>query len=468
MNCFHTGGSAAVALLAGTLILTACGDDADQETGASDDGGPVTLTIAENAIRGGKNAQVAEWIEDWVIPEFESRMADDGVDVTVEFEGSGADDEDYKTALALDLSTEEGADVIGGFDGIWTGEFAQAGYIQPLEEIHSDAGQWDGWEQIPEAVQQNMSFQGERYGIPVGTDGRVIYFNKELFADAGLPTDWQPTSWDDILDAARALQELDDVVPLQINAGTPMGEATTMQGLLPLLAGAGARVYDEESETWLGASPEMQQVLEFYETIYVEEELGDPLLQQEAAGRDNSFLMFSEHQLGMLIEGDYLWRAVVNADSDIAPMENRDEVVGWAKIPAVEPGAGLNGQDFVSMSGGGGQVLNPYTDHPELAWELLAFMNSPDAMMERYADEPRITARADVNDQLPLDDMISFVANEVLPITFYRPSLEAYPEVSIALQETTEAVVTGASPTDAAAEYRSSLEGIVGAENIAD
>ena len=35
-------------------------------------------------------------------------------------------------------------------------------------------------------------------------------------------------------------------------------------------------------------------------------------------------------------------------------MADRDEVVGWAKIPAREPGAGINGQDFVSMSGGSG------------------------------------------------------------------------------------------------------------------
>ncbi|AYY13891.1 extracellular solute-binding protein [Actinobacteria bacterium YIM 96077] len=462
-------GGFAVGLSTAALVLAACGSDDDSDAPA--DGEEVTeatLTIAENAIRGGKNAEVAEWVEDWVIPEFEEMKAEDGVDVTVEFDGSGADDEDYKTSLALDLQTGEGADVIGGFDGIWTGEFAQADYIQPLNEIYSGADDWEGWDQVPEAVQQNMSFEGDRYGIPVGTDGRVIYYNTELFAEAGLPEDWQPTSWEEILDAARQLQELDGVTPIQINAGTPMGEATTMQGFLPLLAGTGAEIYDEDASLWMGASPEMQQVLDFYNTIYVEEELGDPLLQQEAAGRDNSFLMFSEHELGMLIEGDYLWRSVITPDSDIAPMEDRDEVVGWAKIPAVEPGAGVGGQDFVSMSGGGGQVLNPNTDYPELAWELLSFMNSKEALLERYGDDPRITSRADVNEELDLDEMIRYITDEVLPITFYRPGLEEYPEVSIALQESTEAVVTGTSPADAAEQYQSSLEGIVGDENIAN
>ncbi|NEE03413.1 extracellular solute-binding protein [Phytoactinopolyspora halotolerans] len=465
-------GSIAAALLIPALVLAACGGDDDDSPdngngeGQQDgDGGQITLTLSENAIRGGKNTEAAEFIEDWLIPEFEAMKAEEGVDVTVNFEGAGSDDEDYKTAMALDLSTGEGADVLS-LDGIWVGEFAQAGYIAPLEEVHPDATSWDGWEQIPEAVQQNMTFDGQLYGIPGGTDGRVIYYNKELFAEAGLPEEWQPTSWEEILEAARALKEIDGVIPIQLNGGVNMGEATTMQGFLPLLVGTGANIWQDDM--WLGGSEQVQQVLDLYATIYGEEELGDPLLQQEAAGRDNSFLQFSEGSIGMLLEGDYFWRSVINPTSDLAPMENRDEVVGWAMIPAMEPGAGINGQDFVSMSGGGGHVLNPNTEHPEHAWDLMAFMESPEALMERHADDPRITARTDVNDEIITDEMIRFIADEVLPITAYRPGLEAYPQVSIALQEATEAVVTGMSPADAAAQYQSTLEGIVGAENIAD
>jgi multiple sugar transport system substrate-binding protein len=452
------------ALLASALVLAACGsgDDVDLDDPMRNaDATELTLTITANAIVGGKNSAHAEWIRTWLIPEFEAMKAADGVDITVEFEENGADDEDYKTQIALDLSTGGGADIIDGFDGIWVGEFAQAGYIHPLEQIAGDAvGQWDGWPQIAEAVQQNMSFEGERYGIPGGTDGRVIFYHKELFGEAGLPDQWQPASWDEILDAARALKELDGVTPIQINAGTAMGEATTMQGFLPLLVGAGARIWDDG--LWQGASPAVTQVLELYETIYVTEGLGDPLLQQEAAGRDNSFLQFSEGEIGMLIEGDYLWRGVVNPDGGIAPMDDRDEVVGWAKIPAVQPGAGVNGQDFVSMSGGGGFILNPNTDYPQQAWEFMTFMHSPEALQNRFADEPRITSRDDVNATLLDDPMIRYVAEEVLPITFYRPGLEIYPRVSAALQEATGAVAAGTSAADAAADYQAALEGIVG------
>jgi multiple sugar transport system substrate-binding protein len=461
------GRTTAAALLVPGLVLTAlsaCGDGDDvdlNDPNRNADATELTITITANAIAGGKNAELAEWLQDWAIPEFEAQMAADGVEVTVEFAENGADDEDYKTQIALDLSTGGGADLIDGFDGIWVGEFAQAQYIRPLEEIAGDAiAEWDGWAQIPEAVQQNMSFEDQLYGVPGGTDGRVLYFNKELFAQAGLPEDWQPTSWEEILEAGRALKEIDGVTPIQINAGTAMGEATTMQGVLPLLVGAGVRIWD--GGTWQGASAAVTQVLELYETIYATEELGDPLLQQEAAGRDNSFLQFSEGEIGILLEGDYFWRSVINPDGGIAPMENRDEVVGWAMIPAVQPGGGVDGQDFVSMSGGGGFILNPNTRYPQQAWQFLEFINSVDAQLNRHADEPKITSREDVNSQLINDPMISFIAEEVLPITFYRPGLEVYPQVSVALQEATGAVASGTPAAEAAASYQSALEGIVG------
>src|SRR5690606_7074652 len=103
--------------------------------------------------------------------------------------------------------------------------FAEAGYIAPLSDVGGKSvDDWDGWAQIPDAVQNALSFDGDRYGVPQGADGRVLYYNKDLFAQAGLDEDWAPESWDDILDASRDLKKLDGVTPIQLNAGTAMGE----------------------------------------------------------------------------------------------------------------------------------------------------------------------------------------------------------------------------------------------------
>jgi len=450
----------------GAFVLAGC--SAETET-ASTGGGqtstaPVTLTITTNSISGGKNSVEANWIADWVIPNFEAAMAAEGRDVTVVFEPQGVDDEDYKTKISLDLQSSSGADVIA-IDGIWVGEFAEAGYIKPLTEVAGSAvDSWEGWSQIPAAVQNAMSFEGERYGVTQGADGRVLYYNKDLFTQAGLPTDWQPKSWEEVLAAARTLKSLNGVTPIQLNAGTAMGEATTMQGLLPVLVGTGQRVFEDGK--WVG--PEgLTEALELYKTIYIDEKLGDAILQQEASGRDTSFQLFAEGKIAILLEGDYFWRGVINPNQGIAPMEDRETVVGYAKIPAIRPGAGINGQDFVSMSGGGGRVLNPNSANPELAWALLSFMNSKEAFEARFAGTISISPRNDVNEaNLASDAMLTFVSEQVLPITAYRPGLAAYPQVSVLLQQATLDVVSGKAVDAALQTYVSGLAAIVGQDAI--
>ena len=429
------------------------------------DGEAVNISILENAVRGGKNAATAEWLFEDVIPAFEEQMAADGTNVSVELIEGGAGDEDYKTRLALDLRSGAGADILG-FDQFWLSEFAAAGYLAPLTEIVGpQIDDWEGWNAIPEAVQGSLVLDDQRYGVPFGTDGRVLFYNKDLFEQAGLPTDWQPTSWDEILEAGRTLQsELPDVTPLQFNAGQSMGEATTLQGFIPILLGTGIELYDDG---WVGNTPGMQDALGFFDTVYGEG-LGNADLQLRADARDRSFEMFANGEIAVLAESDYFWRSVVTPEDGLFPMENRDEVVGYTRIPAQEPGAGIRGQDFVSASGGTGRVMNPNTEHPEVAWEFLKYLGSEEAVQAFVEREPRITARTDVNEAaLEGQPMLQYIAEEVLPITWYRPGFEAYPQVSTAIQETVEDVVADRSSVEeAAGQWESRLTEIVGEDEI--
>jgi multiple sugar transport system substrate-binding protein len=465
MRARRTRALAAAAVTA--LALAGClGQQQESDTGRNADAKDVTLTITGNAVAGGKNDLGARWVSDWVIPEFTKQQKAKGVNVTVEYDGTGVDDGEYKAKIALDFNTDIGGDVVE-LDGIWLGEFAQGGQVRPLDEVvgRDEVDAWDGWGEIPDAVQALGEFEGKRYGIPVGTDGRVIFFNKKLFAQVGLPADWQPTSWDEITAAAVSLKQLPGVTPVQLNAGTAMTEATTMQGVLPLLAGAGAEI--NQDGRWQGATEEVRQVLDFYQQVY-RGGLGDPLLAQEAKGRDRSFELFAQNKIGILFESDYFWRSVVDPTVGVAKMADRDAAVGWAKIPAMAPGAGVGGQDFVSMSGGSVRVVNPKTKYPQQAWELLQFMNSAEATKARLGDTAQVTQREDVNAEvLENDPMLSFVAEEVLPITRYRPGLADYPKVSTALQQATADIIAGRSADQAAASYQDALIEAVGEDKVA-
>lgn len=420
-----------------------------------------TLSITFRGVTGGVNAQTVQWIAEYVKPNFEA--ANPGVTVNIiEFGGS---DEALKQQYALDLSVGAGADVMG-FDGFWIPEFVEAGLLKPLSEVGGAAvDDWEGWSHIPAGLQGLLGFGGERYGIAQGTDFRMIHTRIDLLEAAGIAdaANWQPTSWAELLDTARAVKAaFPDSFPLQINAGTAMGEATTMQGYYMLLLGTGHFLLDDAGK-WIVRSQGILDTLELYKTIYVDEQLGDARLQLVQDGRNRTFANFRDGVTALLVEGDYFYRGPTAPGQEFE-VANRDQVMGWAKMPAQVPGAGLRGQDFVTISGGTGFTLNPNTAHGELAWKLLAFMNSKESLDAAQLIQPRIRVRDDV--PVPNAPFLTETAAALGPLTTARPNQSVYAEVSAAAQLMTERVVSGQmTPRQAMDAFAEAIIELVGAEN---
>lgn len=454
--------SVGLALIAG-LLLGGCTQDEPRSEPS-----PITITMLDNVDRGGKNSAKAEWLQDFVIPSFEAEMSARSTPVEVELTESGIDDEDYKAGVKLELDAGSAPDVIG-FDQFWLAEFVDAGLLEPLTDVVGpEVASWEGWTQIPGAIQNSMEFNGLRYGIPLGTDGRVLFYNKRLFRRAGMDELWEPRSWTDIVSTAQKLQRrLPSVTPLQLNAGVAMGEATTLQGFMPILLGTGRGIYDEPSGLWLGDTAQLRAALGFFDDVY-SGGLADRELQTDPEGRDRSFELFSTGKIAILAESDYLWRSVLNPDGDYFPMPTRDRDIGWARIPAMEPGAGIRGQDFVSASGGSAAILNPASTHPAEAWEFMTYMHSRESLTDYLSREPRLSAREDVNrGVVDNDPLLTFIAREVLPITWFRPGFPEYADVSRSIARMVEDVATGRSSVeDAATTFETELKRVVGDESV--
>ncbi len=420
----------------------------------------VDLDVTCRCVIGGVNSATAQWIEESVIPAFEAANPD----VNVTLNQFGGEDAQLTQQLALDFSTGAGPDV-SAFDGFLIPSFVEGGLLKSLDEVAgAEVNDWSGWAALSEGSRALMEYQGKYYGIPLGTDVRMIYTRKDMLAEAGIDADnWQPTSWEEILEAARAVKKaFPDSFPIQLNAGVAMGEATTMQGYWLALLGTGEAVTDENGK-FIVSSQGILDTLNLYKTIYVDEQLGDQRAQLLADGRNRSFANFRDGVTALLLEGDYFYRSVTPEGSEFA-VENRDEVMGWAKVPAKEPGAGIRGQDFVTISGGTGFVLNPATDTPAEAWAFLSFMNEPEQLAAFQKLQPRITARTDV--AIPDNPFLTETSQALLPLTTARPNDPNYNAVSSEIQRMTEAVVSGElSPEDAMAQYKAAVIAIVGEEN---
>ena len=157
-------GVAAATLAAGCSSSKSGGGPADVRS--ADQPKNPTLVITANDIAGGKNSDEAKWIQGTLIPDFVKAEAAKGITANVTFRANGVDDNAYKSKLALDLQSGTGDDVFA-LDGIWVGEFADAGYLKPLTDVAgSQVDGCDGWTRITPSVQALGAYQGKRYGVP--------------------------------------------------------------------------------------------------------------------------------------------------------------------------------------------------------------------------------------------------------------------------------------------------------------
>jgi multiple sugar transport system substrate-binding protein len=422
------------------------------------------LTMTCQCVVGGVNSAEAQWVVKYVIPNFEKQMSAAGTPVTVTLNQFGGSAEAERQQYALDLSVHKGYDVMA-FDGFWIPQFASGDLIKPLETVAGDAvANWDGWSHISQGIQDIMAYNGKRYGIANGTDVRMIFYRKDIFKKAGVQgaDSWQPTSWQDLINTAETIKKaFPDDFPLQIDAGTNMGEATTLQGYYMLLLGTGEQPF--QNGKWVVKSQGILDTLNFYKKIYVDTKLGSQRVQLVKNGRDQSFANFRDGITSMLVESDWFYRSVTAPGSEFA-VKDRDQVMGWAKMPAEKPGMGIRGQNFVTASGGTGWILNPNTAHPKEAWKLLAFMNSKTARDAYETYQPSISARNDV--PVPDNPFLTNTAKVLLPLTVSRPNNDAYAKVSEQIQLMTQNVVSGQmSPEQAMDAYADAVTKIVGADN---
>jgi multiple sugar transport system substrate-binding protein len=80
--------------------------------------------------------------------------------------------------------------------------YARDGLLYSAEEVLSPTTRDD----FIEAFARGGQFQGKLYGFPILSSARAFFYNRELFAKAGLAA--PPKTWDDFVQAAKKLQAL--------------------------------------------------------------------------------------------------------------------------------------------------------------------------------------------------------------------------------------------------------------------
>jgi ABC-type glycerol-3-phosphate transport system substrate-binding protein len=180
--------------------------------GGSDDGGSSSASSSETSAAK-KPSEVSGTVTVWdlasgnfagydpvneeLIAEFEAKYPKVTVDhVPQPFEGF---EPIYKAAFAA----HEGPDVMM----MLTAAAGALSYTQGLEvlndritpEMQEEITNWG-------TATPGFSEEGDHYGVPIGSNGQIFYYNKELFEKAGLPREFQPKTWDELREAGEKLK----------------------------------------------------------------------------------------------------------------------------------------------------------------------------------------------------------------------------------------------------------------------
>lgn len=172
--------AAAASLVAvASLTLAACSGGTTEEPAAS--AGPVTISLSGWSLE--------------TTPEFQA-LADaftaENPDITVELKGYDA--AEYNTLVTADLAAGTGPDIITQKEVKFVTTFQEGGQLLDVSDI-----------ELPEGIGGASSYEvdGVQYGVPYRQDSWVLFYNKDLFAQAGVDEPDGSWTWEDY-DAAAA------------------------------------------------------------------------------------------------------------------------------------------------------------------------------------------------------------------------------------------------------------------------
>jgi multiple sugar transport system substrate-binding protein len=439
----------AAGAMASVLVLAGCSAGGDSEDAST------TIKVAYSKF--GNFTQMDDHMKA-VKEQYEA--ANEGM--TVELVPIEALENDYFTKLALMNQSEATAPDVMYEDTFKVKSDAEAGYILPLDEYIAE---WDDWEQFPEnAREAGAGDDGKIYGIPMGTDTRAIWYNKQLLADAGVEVPWEPTSWDDVLDAATAVKEFNpDLIPFNIYSGKGQSEGASMQGFQMLLSGTDDTLYNSDEKKWVVGSQGFIDSLGFVADIY-QGDLG-PTPQQALDKNVNTTVnaeWLPQGTLAMSLDGS--WVSGTWLETGTTPWPEWNDVMGVAAMPTQDgQGAGRT-----SMSGGWTLAMGAKTKNADAAWDFISLALDEENSLSYDIAASQIAVRTDVGTAPEYVDSNPTFAffSELVSDTHFRPATTEYAQVSNEITVAMESVMTGQqTPEEAAEVYDTAVIGIVGEDN---
>ncbi len=245
------------------------------------------------------------------------------------------------------------------------------------------------------------SYDGETYGLPLIVDNRSLFYNKTLFAQAGLEP---PTTWEELQADAKALTVRDGSGNLT-QAGFELKDA----GLFNLWClQAGCDLVSDDGTTTGFDSDAGREVLDFWDQLLHQDKVYD-------LGFGDGSDPFAEGRLAMKYDGPW-------ALSSLAEVPDLDYGI-------VEPPTGPDG-DTGAVMGGLALVIPDGADNVDGAWDFAKWWTLDPANGVKFAQVsgwPPANQEAAADPFFASEDYAAFMAT--MEYAQARPATPGYQDV---------------------------------------
>jgi multiple sugar transport system substrate-binding protein len=355
-------------LLAVTLLasMTACG--ASNTTGES-----TAETGSEEASTGTSEGAT---LEVWARQGYSELMTDaaasfseeTGIQVNVTQPSDMSDD------LALALSAGTAPDIVS-IDCVLIPYYASIGALKDVTEQFNSLEFVD---QFSGGLLDLANYDGKQYGVPFSPDLSVLLYNKDMFEAAGLDPESPPTTWDELIEAAKATTT-DDCYGYVFSGGDAGGMMFTFG---PYLWNNGGDFTKNDGKESSLDTPEVQEAVQLLvDMVYEYKVTPESITSYDWTSTSDAFkagkaamIVLGSSAVGDIVNGEYNFEA------------------GCGLIPSPD------GKTYSSFSGGDSIAMLESTEYPDEAWQFIEYCLSPEVQVDQLAASGYIPARLDLYD----------------------------------------------------------------------
>lgn len=270
------------------------------------------------------------------------------------------ENEAFKTKLTTVMQGGEPPDIFQSWGGGVMNEYADAGLLQDITPaLDADGGAWrNSFGAGPLGV---YAYGGKNYGVPWDMGMVGFWYNKKLFADAGI--DAPPETWSEFLEDVQALKD-SGVIPIAVGGGDKWPAHFYWTYLATRIGGQDAFVKASTCPGSFTDEPYVEAGRKLQELIALEP-FQDGFL---GATYGDEATLVGDAKAAMELMGQW---APSTEMSNSASGKGIGDDLGFFLFPAVEGGAG-----DVTDGMGGGNGFAVGKDAPPEAVEFVKFLTS--------------------------------------------------------------------------------------------